>query len=68
MAELASNIYKCQAKVLTGNMFDNRETLLFHILHGHPILVPYDNDKNFEPCLKYGHKAHWAVLTGKLLL
>jgi hypothetical protein len=24
----------------------------------------YDKDKNHEPCLKNGHSAHWAVITG----
>uniref|UniRef100_A0A915ENL2 Actin maturation protease n=1 Tax=Ditylenchus dipsaci TaxID=166011 RepID=A0A915ENL2_9BILA len=31
------------------------------------ILVPYDCDKNFEPCEKDGKNAHWAVLTGFLV-
>ena len=27
-------------------------------------LIPYDCDKNFEPCNKNGHSAHWAILVG----
>lgn len=27
-------------------------------------LIPYDCDKNFEPCIKNGHSAHWAILVG----
>lgn len=27
----------------------------------------YDADKNFSPCQKRGHKAHWAVVTGMIL-
>ena len=32
------------------------------------IMVPYDCDKNFEPCQRDGQAAHWAILTGFLLL
>jgi hypothetical protein len=28
----------------------------------------YDSDFNHEPCNKRGHKAHWALLTGKQFL
>ncbi|GAB1607576.1 UPF0692 protein C19orf54 homolog [Argonauta hians] len=34
------------------------------LLKGYLILVPYDSDKNYQPCLKQGHKAHWSLLTG----
>ncbi|CAI9735919.1 Hypothetical predicted protein [Octopus vulgaris] len=34
------------------------------LLQGYLILVPYDSDKNYQPCLKRGHKAHWSLLTG----
>lgn len=28
------------------------------------IIVPYDCDRNFEPCLQNGTKAHWALIVG----
>lgn len=31
------------------------------------ILIPYDTDRNFEPCNKKGIKAHWALVTGYLV-
>jgi len=31
------------------------------------ILIPYDCDRNYEPCNKKGIKAHWALITGFLL-
>ncbi|XP_004523438.1 UPF0692 protein CG33108 [Ceratitis capitata] len=31
------------------------------------IFVPYDPDHNHSPCLKYGHKAHWALIIGYLI-
>ncbi|KAH6926295.1 hypothetical protein HPB50_016478 [Hyalomma asiaticum] len=39
-----------------------------HLLKGKPVLIPYDSDSNFEPCLKHGHTAHWAVLHGICLV
>ncbi|KAJ8670222.1 hypothetical protein QAD02_001481 [Eretmocerus hayati] len=38
---------------------------LFQLLScGILVLIPYDSDFNHAPCLKRGHKAHWAVLVG----
>lgn len=31
------------------------------------LLVPYDTDFNQEPCLKKGHRAHWALIIGAIL-
>ncbi|CAI4231659.1 unnamed protein product [Auanema sp. JU1783] len=28
------------------------------------LLVPYDSDRNFSPCAKNGHTAHWAIVIG----
>lgn len=30
-------------------------------------LRSYDSDFNHSPCLKNGHKAHWAVIIGCLV-
>lgn len=38
------------------------------LLQGFLLLVPYDSDKNYHPCLQNGHKAHWALLTGCFLV
>lgn len=35
---------------------------------GNLILVPYDADSNYEPCLKEGKRAHWATLCGFCLV
>ncbi len=34
------------------------------ILRGQLIMIAYDCDFNFEPCLKNGKKAHWALVHG----
>ena len=65
MAKLATTLYNCTAQVFEGNLYGNQLEILKHLLHGNPVLIPYDNDKNFEPCLRNGHKAHWALATGK---
>ncbi|XP_017488596.1 PREDICTED: UPF0692 protein CG33108 [Rhagoletis zephyria] len=31
------------------------------------VFVPYDPDYNHSPCLKHGHKAHWALIVGYLI-
>ncbi|XP_062574006.1 actin maturation protease-like [Saccostrea cucullata] len=66
MATLAEEILDCTATVLDMRDSGSRESLLGHLANSHPVLVPYDGDKNNGPCLKNGNKAHWAVLSGFL--
>ncbi|OTF69230.1 hypothetical protein BLA29_002824 [Euroglyphus maynei] len=35
-----------------------------HLCNRQPILVPYDADFNYEPGLKQGKRAHWAIICG----
>ncbi|XP_061395885.1 actin maturation protease [Musca vetustissima] len=37
------------------------------LLQGACLFVPYDPDFNHSPCLKSGHKAHWALIIGHLI-
>ncbi|XP_055906386.1 actin maturation protease [Eupeodes corollae] len=37
------------------------------LLNGACIFIAYDPDFNNLPCLKYGHKAHWALIIGYLI-
>jgi len=37
------------------------------IINGACIFIPYDPDYNHSPCLKLGHKAHWALVIGYLI-
>lgn len=37
------------------------------LLDGACIFVPYDSDADNSPCLKFGHKAHWALIIGFLI-
>ncbi|XP_033928076.1 LOW QUALITY PROTEIN: actin maturation protease [Melopsittacus undulatus] len=68
MAALAQELFHCQAEVTEGGLEGpNRSRLLQHLLGGLPLLVPYDEDNNHEPCCRRGHRAHWAVITGVLL-
>ncbi|XP_059058293.1 actin maturation protease [Achroia grisella] len=38
------------------------------LLNGAALLVPYDADFNHSPCLKRGHKAHWALVCGIIIV
>lgn len=68
MAKLAQETLDCQAELLCGGLGGpNRERVLQHLITGHPLLIPYDEDFNHEPCQKKGHKAHWAVSAGVLI-
>ena len=50
----------------TVGEFPTPEEIISHLNKGSAILVPYDCDKNFEPCNRGGHAAHWAVIVGYL--
>ncbi|XP_018418098.1 PREDICTED: UPF0692 protein C19orf54 homolog isoform X1 [Nanorana parkeri] len=68
MASLAELVLGCQCELLTGGMDgENRERILSHLMAGLPVLIPYDEDFNHEPCQRNGHRAHWAVISGVLL-
>lgn len=67
MAKLAEDTLDCTSEVLDMRDPESKENLLGHLSNSHPVLVPYDGDGNNAPCLKNGHKAHWALLTGFLV-
>ncbi|XP_056621981.1 actin maturation protease [Triplophysa dalaica] len=68
MAKLAEELCGCRVQRLSGGMMtDNTTIILKHLSSGQPVLIPYDEDFNHEPCLRNGHKAHWAVVSGILL-
>lgn len=68
MAQLAEELCGCKAELLTGGLNgSNAATMVEHLWKGQPVLIPYDEDFNHEPCQRSGHKAHWAVASGALL-
>ncbi|XP_028710881.1 UPF0692 protein C19orf54 homolog [Peromyscus leucopus] len=68
MAKLAQETLDCETELLCGGLGGpNRGPVLQHLITGHPLLIPYDEDFNHEPCQKKGHKAHWAVAAGVLI-
>ncbi|XP_045041372.2 actin maturation protease isoform X1 [Desmodus rotundus] len=68
MGKLAEEALGCEAELLHGGLVGpNRDRVLQHLVAGHPLLIPYDEDFNHEPCQRKGHKAHWAVSVGVLL-
>ncbi|XP_029026138.1 actin maturation protease isoform X2 [Betta splendens] len=69
MALLAEEICSCKAELLSGGLSrnDNSTVFITHLWGGQPVLIPYDEDYNHEPCMRHGHRAHWAVASGVLL-
>ncbi|KAI2653656.1 hypothetical protein H4Q32_013974 [Labeo rohita] len=68
MAKLAEEVCGCRVQRLSGGMMgENTAVILKHLAGRQPVLVPYDEDFNHEPCVRNGHKAHWAVVSGILL-
>ncbi|XP_010782033.1 actin maturation protease [Notothenia coriiceps] len=68
MALLAEEICGCRAEVLSGGLGGvNAATVIAHLWGRQPVLIPYDEDYNHEPCQRSGHRAHWAVASGVLL-
>jgi len=53
---------------LGEGIIHNTEIILKILSSGKILLVPYDSDSNHHPCLKNGHKAHWAVVYGFVAL
>ncbi|XP_064602658.1 actin maturation protease-like isoform X3 [Liolophura sinensis] len=62
MASLCEGLSEIQTSVI--DLVQDQCVLMAALLCGNPVLVPYDADKNHQPCQKLGHKAHWTVLTG----
>ncbi|KAM9359749.1 actin maturation protease [Symphorus nematophorus] len=68
MARLAEEVSGCKAELLSGGLSGkNTETIISHLWGRQPVLFPYDEDFNHEPCQRSGHRAHWAVASGVLL-
>ncbi|KAE8585657.1 hypothetical protein XENTR_v10021394 [Xenopus tropicalis] len=67
MAVLAKEVFGCRSELLTGGMDgENKGKILQQLTSGLPVLIPYDEDFNHEPCQREGHRAHWAVISGVL--
>ncbi|XP_072346307.1 actin maturation protease isoform X1 [Scyliorhinus torazame] len=68
MVKLAEEVFQCHGELLhEGLTGSNKARIMQHLLAGYPVLLPYDEDFNHEPCLRKGHRAHWAVVSGVLL-
>ncbi|XP_075329480.1 actin maturation protease isoform X2 [Odontesthes bonariensis] len=68
MALLAEEVCGCKVELLSGGLSGiNGTTMVTHLWGGQPVLIPYDEDCNHEPCQRGGHRAHWAAASGVLL-
>ncbi|KAM4697093.1 actin maturation protease isoform 2-T2 [Rhinophrynus dorsalis] len=67
MAQLGKEVFGCRTELLMGGMDgENRDKILHQLTSGLPVLIPYDEDFNHEPCQREGQRAHWAVISGVL--
>lgn len=68
--EMARLVEKYYSKALNGAAWSDRwdtasvKEILASMCRGLFFLVPYDVDKNHEPCCNGGKSAHWAALKG----
>ncbi|KAM9801467.1 actin maturation protease [Neosynchiropus ocellatus] len=68
MALLAEEVCGCRAELLSGGLGgNNAQVIVSHLWSRQPVLIPYDEDFNHEPCQRDGHRAHWAVASGVLV-
>jgi len=65
LLKLSEEQLQCSGVLLT---FDNIKSIISSIIAGSTVLFPYDADKDHSPCQLKGHKAHWAVTVGCVIL
>lgn len=51
-------------RIIENGLSSHTQCILHCLLNDGFVLIPYDADYNHSPCLKQGHKAHWAVVCG----
>lgn len=67
LAQLAEKTVTGLQAEVRRDVLSSPATLLQLLLQGDLILVPYDAERNHQPGLKGGHKAHWGVVCGCLV-
>jgi len=70
LADLAHSVLGRDSRVSLENIdiLGDDSQVCADLLAGDVLLVPYDCDFNHGPCLAEGRKAHWALLTGFVLV
>jgi len=70
LADLAQSVLGRDSRVSLENIdiLGDESQVCADLLAGDVLLVPYDCDFNHGPCLAEGRKAHWALLTGFVLV
>lgn len=68
MKKIALNFWSKEA-LIEVLIFPTPSTIINHLSNSNSLLiVPYDCDKNFEPCNHNGKFAHWAVIVSYFCL
>jgi len=50
-------------KVDVKSHFTSKD-IVAHLSLGYPLLLPYDADKSYAPCVLNGQRPHWAIIRG----
>ncbi|XP_072930172.1 actin maturation protease [Epargyreus clarus] len=69
LAEKAINLVELENVTCTlkrGGLY--KMEIIQELLDGAVLLVPYDADCNHYPCEKHGHTAHWALVSGVIMV
>eukprot|EP00057_Strongylocentrotus_purpuratus_P027409 XP_011681883.1 PREDICTED: UPF0692 protein C19orf54 homolog [Strongylocentrotus purpuratus] len=66
--KFAEEEFNMTGRLLSDGLQIHRKDVISHLARGLPVLVPYDKDSNNEPATRKGHFAHWAVLTGFVII
>ena len=49
LAHLAEKVLGCESTVLYGEIYDHYQTVINHLMNGHPWIVPHDADHDHRP-------------------
>ena len=65
LLRLSEKQIDCSGTLIT---FDNIKNIVSSIVTDSTVLFPYDADKDHSPCQLNGHKTHWAITVGCVVL
>jgi len=68
LLDLCRNFVTLDSWLCDVDSLSNTSQICADLLSGHIFIVPYDCDFSHGPCLENGKKAHWALITGFVVL
>lgn len=65
IALMLTNNFNVKVELKTGGLCS--DSIINKLLNKCFILIPYDSECNNMPCLRNGHRAHWALVCGIII-